>query len=1212
MTPTGSRLSQVANERRRQRRQQAANKIASDSYGAEATASQEDKEKNVKNEQIQIGLACAPTSSTFDDSTISSKGTWTLKSAHSAISEESFNFAPPMVILSPSRKCRDSNRNKAQAVNNPNTPNAPKAAATTKKTLATGLISSRRVKIYDAKLSGSASVGTLATAASSSSATTNSLSSPKPPAATPRNSNLSSKAKSTNTSASINRLRNSASILSSSTTATSSSSTESSLSSPKPATTASKNRLVAHRSKLSAAQLSKFDKRKTVNEINTYNDDSDPSVKPGDIVNNKNTPRSVPGRNIRNTPRNRIAPSRRAPFSPNACNSDSTETTGNGDDSVSGRSSRNAPRNRITPRSRAQFSPNACNSDSMETGNGDDNISFDNSLAIAAKDEKISLLTSERDKLREDIATFKNKLNKAIEAKGECALENDTIISELEDRIDELWKELELSKTKALAATASAGELTHRMTSEVGDMSKQLELSKSQTRCAELKTKELEGKLKQANKLKDGMQRNQMDEVQKAKEKDNTICELEHQIDGLCRELEHSKSQLRSATEAAEESAEKMADSEAEVEQMTKQLDLSKTQTRCAELKIKDSEGKMFKATKKKDEAHKNQMGQIQKVLAELRSQNEKLTQELSDTKDQWDDCIDELDRIKAENEETHARQAQREAHLEQSINGLQNEKRDALAEAKRELADAKCEISAALADKKSLNDQLDDMANELQMQRNSCDSVKQHHAKIVEGLKSDLAKARQLREESASSLHQDMETMKSEHDEHIKHYQDEIENLRDQLQSTKHQADFDRKEWTNNAQPTYERNLQSVTKEKEELATKLEQANKDILALKSVRDKDIEMLESELDKTYKSKVEIEVEFKDTKRQLHNALRNLDELQLDGGKMRSDLEGAMSDFTKERAHYQKEINQLQTCNVEQKCQITELTRDRTVYEDNCTMLQERCNMLEDRCLALETRLMNEMKSVQTLEDKLMKEMRSNKQHDEEYVSSNEMLKLEIQYLKSKLENTEEEMASRSQAALAREEKMASSNQLELTEHKKAVSQLQTEKSQLKAQIEQHKESIESLQQNQQDSSSELSQAQQMIQALKSKEESAEILKQNQRESAAHLSRAQQTIQILKSKERYLESRVESLSAQISQTVQDYEMRLTHSNSSDGSHSGRSKSDAKQKVKQEYEMRLTMSNSGDSSHGERSNTSHQNKTIQRMKSGIVASRAASRK
>lgn len=460
--------------------------------------------------------------------------------------------------------------------------------------------------------------------------------------------------------------------------------------------------------------------------------------------------------------------------------------------------------------------------------------------------------------------------------------------------------------------------------------------------------------------------------------------------------------------------------------------------------------------------------------------------------------------------QEKYAKQSKREAQLEQTLDDLQSEKRAAMDDAKGQLTLVEVQLNDALADKhnieKILQDQISDLKSELQVQRSSSDNAKRHHAQIVEGLKSDLTKARQLREESRSSMHQDMEEMKKESDENVSYYKNEVENLRSQLRSTKTRADADRKKWMEEFQPQYERKIQAVKKEKKELASELAHARKDIDCLKSVRDKDIELLESELNKTYKAKVELDAEFKDTKRQLHNVLRNLDEMTLDGGKMQSDLEGVVHDFTKEKRHYQKEIDQLKSRVEDQRKKMDELSSENGRYEDSCRELRQ---------------------SAASLEDRLMNEMRNNKHHDDEVGNEKEALILEIQYMSSKLAKAEDEAAFFSADAVAAATaaaEAATCNHSELSENRAKITQLQSEKLQLSTQIAQHNESMEQL-------------------------------RSTHRETSKELSRAQQTIQILKSKERYLESRVESLANQISKTVQDYETRLLSSASSESSCSG---------------------------------------------------------
>ena len=135
-------------------------------------------------------------------------------------------------------------------------------------------------------------------------------------------------------------------------------------------------------------------------------------------------------------------------------------------------------------------------------------------------------------------------------------------------------------------------------------------------------------------------------------------------------------------------------------------------------------------------------------------------------------------------------------------------------------------------------------------------------------------------------------------------------------------------------------------------------------------------------------------------------------------------------------------------------------------------------------------------------------MRTNKKHAED-AGSKEVMQLEIQYMKNKLEKSQEEIASASATASSREARLASDAQSELSELKAKFTTLEPEKLQMQTKMASHTESMEST-------------------------------RNGQREMHAELSRAQQMIKMLRSKERYLESRVESLANQISKTVRDYE------------------------------------------------------------------------
>ena len=135
-------------------------------------------------------------------------------------------------------------------------------------------------------------------------------------------------------------------------------------------------------------------------------------------------------------------------------------------------------------------------------------------------------------------------------------------------------------------------------------------------------------------------------------------------------------------------------------------------------------------------------------------------------------------------------------------------------------------------------------------------------------------------------------------------------------------------------------------------------------------------------------------------------------------------------------------------------------------------------------------------------------MRTNKKHAED-AGSKEVMQLEIQYMKNKLEKSQEEIASASATASSREARLASDAQSELSELKAKFTTLESEKLQMQTKMASQTESMEST-------------------------------RNGQREMHAELSRAQQMIKMLRSKERYLESRVESLANQISKTVRDYE------------------------------------------------------------------------
>lgn len=142
MSSSASRLSKVANQRRRLRKERlAASKTNSDNDQGATTPREVRGNDLGKSEKAP--LACAPTEScTFDDSTISSAGTWfpggqstiadesesSFNDVQAMLGEESCNFAPPMTILSPTtaeKSKKDASTPKAKPNKAPNNDSKP-------------------------------------------------------------------------------------------------------------------------------------------------------------------------------------------------------------------------------------------------------------------------------------------------------------------------------------------------------------------------------------------------------------------------------------------------------------------------------------------------------------------------------------------------------------------------------------------------------------------------------------------------------------------------------------------------------------------------------------------------------------------------------------------------------------------------------------------------------------------------------------------------------------------------------------------------------------------------------------------------------------------------------------------------------------------------------------------------------------------------------
>jgi len=335
-------------------------------------------------------------------------------------------------------------------------------------------------------------------------------------------------------------------------------------------------------------------------------------------------------------------------------------------------------------------------------------------------------------------------------------------------------------------------------------------------------------------------------------------------------------------------------------------------------------------------------------------------------------------------------------------------------------------------------------------MKRNMA-RTKSEHASVVDSLRKDLATAKQIRDDKQSSFQSDVESLKQSHAKEVSFYKMEIEEFKQQLKIATDRS----------GAKDIERKLAESKNENSGLAKQLKQAQDVANRLKFNSEKDMQLLESELDKTHKTKVDVEHELKETKSQLSSALRNLDEMAVDGEKMRSNVEGMMAGFTKEKENFQNEMALLKRDKEEKLALMDELRRDKIAVDIDSKNLQQNVSDLEMKLRGAEkfiADLENEVKSL-----KGQKRQNAPEQAITEIVNVNQL----------------------------RDDKASLQNQLH------------------------------------------------------SKEKSMIDLRQTNRDVSMKLSKAQQTIHKLQSKEKYLESRVESLSNQISQTVHDYEMKLVN-------------------------------------------------------------------
>mmetsp|Transcript_2103 Transcript_2103/g.3940 ORF Transcript_2103/g.3940 Transcript_2103/m.3940 type:complete len:327 (-) Transcript_2103:124-1104(-) len=289
------------------------------------------------------------------------------------------------------------------------------------------------------------------------------------------------------------------------------------------------------------------------------------------------------------------------------------------------------------------------------------------------------------------------------------------------------------------------------------------------------------------------------------------------------------------------------------------------------------------------------------------------------------------------------------------------------------------------------------------------------------------------------------MEEMKRDHEENISFYKEEVESLRSQLRVAKQKIESDRKEHGQKIDE-YEKRLEGSDSKNEELISSLTQCKKELEVIKSENVKDMKILESELQSTYASKACVEKDLEETRKQLKNVLRAMDEMALDGGKMRTDLDAIMNEFLNEKQQYHEEIVMQKNRINEQRGVIEAINREKELHEKMCEELQA---------------------NIQELEDQL-------KGKDE--------LEREINYLKNRLEksssfgNCSESVESGSSTEPQNGRTIAA-----------ALDQLRAEKRELQIEHESNRKLIEELRINERGKCTELSKAHQTIQILRSKE-----------------------------------------------------------------------------------------------------------------------------
>ncbi|EJK76915.1 hypothetical protein THAOC_01293 [Thalassiosira oceanica] len=535
-----------------------------------------------------------------------------------------------------------------------------------------------------------------------------------------------------------------------------------------------------------------------------------------------------------------------------------------------------------------------------------------------------------------------------------------------------------------------------------------------------------------------------------------------------------------------------------------------------AELELGEQKQKTREATSREEDND-----QLRSELEKARSERDKMESDLME-------CKERLETKDVKAEEWFSQYARRD---------LENENALIMAES---------QLSSALSEKQALEDQVIKLRHELSLQSSAAEDSRSRLEALTKQYEEDRSRYQQT-EATQIRLQQEneeIESLKTQQASNIR----ELADSRSAIATLTKQRDEERLHYQQteskqlSMQSSLRRENELLKNDNDHIKSRLETAQIDIASIKSVRNKDIEMLESELEKTSKHNLELEIDLKETKRQLQSAVRSLDVITLDGGKMRSDLESVMSDFAREKETLLTEITQLKARRESNSARVDKLMRENQRHENKSRELREDIEALENRL----KKTMDYNEQLKKDQDRRESEIRSNEEgkrceidHLKSELSRMEALQQNVKDLEEELKKTTEHNKHLLEDRDRRESEMRSKEEGEKQVLQHEIACL---KSNLTRMEDEARAASQKMTTNYERKLADLQlQVSQNLTALSS-------YKQDQDEKAAELSRAHQAIQIHKSKERYLESRVESLATQIADTVQDYEMRLAASRS----------------------------------------------------------------